>query len=261
MPRIERNAEVVWEGNLARGEGRISAASSGAFVSLPYSNASRIGKPEGKTSPEELLAAAHGGCFASSLAGELTGWGSPPGRLELSCRIVMDEVAGEGHQIVGSEISIAARVAGNRRGRSRARCRPRRRGLPVLGAPQARRSRGERRGAARVEKPGKRWRARVQAGCRPWLPSTFGSSDVEELLTPADALAAVEASFRGSRAARSTTRRGRGSRFADGMFAVMACVDRELGYAGLKTLRLDGTGGTPFVVVLFSLEAPRGSKR
>ena len=103
---------MSWEGNLARGEGAITAASSGAFSALPYSNATRIGAPEGKTSPEELLAAAHAGCFASSLAGELTRLGHPPGRLELGCRIVMDEVPGQGHQIVGSELSALVHVPG-----------------------------------------------------------------------------------------------------------------------------------------------------
>jgi len=110
MPRIERLAEVVWEGNLARGEGRISAGSSGAFGGLAYSNASRIGSPAGKTSPEELLAAAHGGCFTMSLAGELTALGHPPERIESSCRIVMDEVEGQGHQIIGSEVAVIATV-------------------------------------------------------------------------------------------------------------------------------------------------------
>jgi osmotically inducible protein OsmC len=112
MPRIERTAEVAWEGNLARGEGLISAASSHAFAGLPYRNATRIGDPAGETSPEELLAAAHGGCFANSLAAELTQLGTPPGRIELRCRVAMDEVEGQGHQIVGSEISLAATVAG-----------------------------------------------------------------------------------------------------------------------------------------------------
>ena len=60
MPRIERKAQIVWEGNVARGAGSITAA-SGAFTDLPYSLPSRIGQPEGKTSPEELLAAAQGG--------------------------------------------------------------------------------------------------------------------------------------------------------------------------------------------------------
>ena len=114
MPRIERSAQVVWEGNVARGQGRITAA-TGAFTDLPYSLAARIGSPEGKTSPEELLAAAHGGCFTMSLATELVQAGTPPGRLVVRCRIVMDEVEGEGHQIVGSIVTVAAEVEGTDR--------------------------------------------------------------------------------------------------------------------------------------------------
>lgn len=111
MPRIERTATVTWEGNLARGAGSLSGR-SGAFTELPYSLATRIGAPEGKTSPEELLAAAHGGCIAMSLAGELTGGGTPPGRLEVTCRIVMDEVEGQGHQIVASHVEMVAAAEG-----------------------------------------------------------------------------------------------------------------------------------------------------
>jgi osmotically inducible protein OsmC len=112
MPRIERTADVSWEGNLARGEGRISAGSSGAFSALPYSMPSRVGNPEGKTSPEELLAAAHGGCITMSLAGELTTLGHPAERIATSCRIVMDEVEGQGHQIVGSVVTIVVAAGG-----------------------------------------------------------------------------------------------------------------------------------------------------
>ena len=111
MPRIERSAEVVWEGNVARGQGRIAAA-TGAFADLPFTLATRIGNPEGKTSPEELLAAAHSACFTMSLAGELVLAGTPPGRLEVDCRIVMDEVEGQGHQIVGSIVNVKAEVEG-----------------------------------------------------------------------------------------------------------------------------------------------------
>jgi len=111
VPRIERNAQVVWEGNVARGQGRITAA-SGAFGGLPYSLATRISSPEGKTSPEELLAAAHGGCFTMSLASELVQSGTPPGRLVVDCQIVMDEVEGQGHQIVGSNLTVSADVDG-----------------------------------------------------------------------------------------------------------------------------------------------------
>ena len=111
MPRIERSAEVVWEGNVARGRGLISAA-TGAFTELPYTLATRVGNPEGKTSPEELLAAAHAACFTTSLASELVQAGTPPGRLEVDCRIVMDEVEGQGHQIVGSVVTVKADVEG-----------------------------------------------------------------------------------------------------------------------------------------------------
>ncbi len=111
MPHIERTTHVGWDGNLARGAGTLDAA-TGAFARLPFSLPSRVGDPGGKTSPEELLAAAHGGCLTMSLAGELTSAGTPPGRLDVACTIVMDEVEGQGHQIVGSKIEIVARVDG-----------------------------------------------------------------------------------------------------------------------------------------------------
>jgi len=109
VPRIVRKADVVWEGTVARGEGTIHAASSGAFT-LPYTLASRVAEPEGKTSPEELLAAAHAGCFATSLGSELARAGTPPERLDVRCTITMDEVEGRGHQIVHSEIEADGAV-------------------------------------------------------------------------------------------------------------------------------------------------------
>src|ERR671937_2200439 len=111
MPRIERSADVVWEGNVARGSGWISAR-SGAFGDLPYSLATRIGDSDGKTSPEELLAAAHAGCYAMSLAGELSRAGTPPERIDVRAVVTLDEVPGQGHRIVGSEIRVCVRVEG-----------------------------------------------------------------------------------------------------------------------------------------------------
>jgi osmotically inducible protein OsmC len=111
MPHIERTAHVGWDGNLARGAGTLDAQ-SGSFARLPFSLPSRVGEPGGKTSPEELLAAAHGGCLTMSVAGELTGAGTPPERIDLDCSIVMDEVEGQGHQIVGSRVEIVVRADG-----------------------------------------------------------------------------------------------------------------------------------------------------
>jgi osmotically inducible protein OsmC len=110
MPRIERTAAVTWEGNVARGTGSISAG-TGAFTELPYSLPVRIGAGnEGKTSPEELLAAAHAGCLAMGLASELTKRGTPPGRLDVHCVVRMDEVEGKGHQIVHSTCEVTGGV-------------------------------------------------------------------------------------------------------------------------------------------------------
>jgi osmotically inducible protein OsmC len=110
MPRITREAEATWEGSVARGAGTLTAASSGAFGPLPVTLASRIAQPEGKTSPEELLAAAHAGCFITSLGSELARVGAPPERMTVRCVITMDEVAGQGHQIVGSAIEATVLV-------------------------------------------------------------------------------------------------------------------------------------------------------
>ncbi len=111
MPHIERTAHIGWDGNLARGAGTLDAE-SGAFARLPFSLPSRVGDPGGKTSPEELLAAAHGGCITMSLAGVLTSAGMPPGRLDTTVTIEMDEVEGQGHQIVGSRVEFVVQVDG-----------------------------------------------------------------------------------------------------------------------------------------------------
>ena len=104
MPRIVREADVRWEGTVSRGAGVVSATSSGAFA-LPVTLASRVGEPEGKTSPEELLAAAHASCFVTSLGSELHRAGAPAERVDVHCTITMDEVEGKGHLIVASAIS------------------------------------------------------------------------------------------------------------------------------------------------------------
>jgi osmotically inducible protein OsmC len=111
VPRVERSATVTWEGNVARGTGSISA-DTGAFSGLPYSLPTRVGQAEGKTSPEELLAAAHAGCLAMSLSNELSSAGTPPERLEVHVTVRLDEVEGRGHLIVGSRAVARGRVPG-----------------------------------------------------------------------------------------------------------------------------------------------------
>jgi osmotically inducible protein OsmC len=109
MPRIQRHADVRWDGNVARGTGRITAG-TGAFQNLEYSLPIRIGRGnEGKTSPEELLAAAHAGCLAMSLAGELQ---QREAAIDVRANVVVDEVEGVGHVVVESQVRVRARVPG-----------------------------------------------------------------------------------------------------------------------------------------------------
>jgi osmotically inducible protein OsmC len=109
---IEREATATWEGTLARGAGRLSSASSVGFNGLAFSLPTRIGPPGDETSPEELLAAAHAGCFAMALASVLTNAEVPPGRLDVSCRITVDEDADVGFRVTKSTLIVAADVDG-----------------------------------------------------------------------------------------------------------------------------------------------------
>jgi osmotically inducible protein OsmC len=112
VPRIVREADATWEGTTARGSGTVTAASSATFAELPMTLASRIAVHEGKTSPEELLAAAHAACFITSLGSELARVGTPPEQMVVRCTITMDEVEGGNHRIVASAIDARAWAPG-----------------------------------------------------------------------------------------------------------------------------------------------------
>ncbi len=100
-----RRVDVVWEGDLTTGKGRATASTSGLLHDLPVSWSARTEAPGGKTSPEELLAAAHASCFAMALSGSLASAGTPPKRLELSAAVTFDKVAG-GWKVTRSEITV-----------------------------------------------------------------------------------------------------------------------------------------------------------
>ena len=87
-----RHASVVWDGTLADGAGTLSSE-SGA-LELPVTWASRTERPEGKTSPEELVAAAHASCFAMALALVLGEAHKPPEQLTVTAACTLDEVDG-----------------------------------------------------------------------------------------------------------------------------------------------------------------------
>jgi osmotically inducible protein OsmC len=83
----ERRAEVVWHGDLVNGSGTIASPTSGAFGPLDVSWASRAEEPNGKTSPEELIAAAWAACFSMALSAALGKAGTPPETLETSATV------------------------------------------------------------------------------------------------------------------------------------------------------------------------------
>jgi osmotically inducible protein OsmC len=107
----ERRAEVVWEGDLFHGNGMIVSTGSGAFGDLPVSWVARTEEPGGKTSPEELIAAAHAACFSMALSNGLAQSGHPPERLETSAVCTFDQVDG-GFAITTMELTVMGRVPG-----------------------------------------------------------------------------------------------------------------------------------------------------
>jgi osmotically inducible protein OsmC len=103
----QSRATTVWEGDLALGAGT-TTPESGAFPPVDVSWASRTKRPAGKTSPEELLAAAHASCYCMALANELAEAGTPPERLETSATVEFEP--GEG--VRSSHIVVRGRVPG-----------------------------------------------------------------------------------------------------------------------------------------------------
>lgn len=106
-----RRAEVTWSGDLASGSGTVSARSSGAFDDLPVSWGARTESPDGKTSPEELVAAAHASCFAMAFSGDLGRAGTPPERLDVSAEVTFDKVDA-GWRVVSSALTVRGVVPG-----------------------------------------------------------------------------------------------------------------------------------------------------
>jgi osmotically inducible protein OsmC len=105
----DRTAQVTWEGSLLEGSGTIEQVGSGAFGPLPVTWASRSGDASGgKTSPEELIAAAHASCFSMALSNGLAKDGNPPERLETSATVTF--VPGTG--ITKIALTIRGRVPG-----------------------------------------------------------------------------------------------------------------------------------------------------
>jgi osmotically inducible protein OsmC len=102
----KRTAHVVWRGDLMSGDGTIERVGSGAFGPLEVTWRARAEEPDGKTSPEELIAAAHASCFAMALSNGLGQAGTPPEELDVSATVTF--VPGTG--ITESALEVVATV-------------------------------------------------------------------------------------------------------------------------------------------------------
>jgi osmotically inducible protein OsmC len=106
-----RYASVTWAGDLTSGSGMINYLSSGVVSRLPISWASRTSAHDGKTSPEELLAAAHASCFSMALSSRLAKNGTPATTLDVRADVTFDQ--GEaGWKIASSALKVTGNVPG-----------------------------------------------------------------------------------------------------------------------------------------------------
>ena len=112
MAEAERRAEVTWNGDLMAGSGQLSMQSSGLVRGTPVTWASRTQAPEGKTSPEELLAASHASCYAMAFSATLGRRGTPPERLEVSATAGLDRRPEGGFKVTTMDLSVRGRVPG-----------------------------------------------------------------------------------------------------------------------------------------------------
>jgi lipoyl-dependent peroxiredoxin len=106
-----RTASVVWDGDLISGSGLITYVSSGVVSRLPVSWAARTGPHNGKTSPEELLAAAHASCFSMAFSSRLAKNGTPATKLDVQAQVSFDNASG-GWKVTQSRITVIGDVPG-----------------------------------------------------------------------------------------------------------------------------------------------------
>lgn len=106
----DRNATTRWNGSLAEGSGTVTLDSSNGGQ-LPVSWASRTEDPNGRTSPEELIAAAHSSCYSMQLSGLLSAADTPPQSIDTSAEVSFGK-SGDGYAITGIALTVRAVVPG-----------------------------------------------------------------------------------------------------------------------------------------------------
>jgi len=125
---MQRKATAVWQGDLRSGKGNLSTE-SGTLKRTPYSFSARFENGAG-TNPEELLAAAHAGCFTMALSAQLADRGLTATKLETACMITLEKV-GEGFTITKSHLDLTAHIPGADQAKFDAAVRAAETGCPV----------------------------------------------------------------------------------------------------------------------------------
>jgi osmotically inducible protein OsmC len=127
-----RTAEAVWEHDLAKGSGHVKGT-SGGLPDTAVSWAARTEASGGKTSPEELLAAAHASCFSMALSAGLSRGGNPPDRLNVRASVTFDKV-GDAWKVTKSELTVHGKVPGLSADKFAAAAKAASEGCPISGA-------------------------------------------------------------------------------------------------------------------------------
>jgi osmotically inducible protein OsmC len=130
---IQRSAHATWEGDLRGGSGRFDLTSSNAITGQEVTFASRFEQPGGKTSPEELIAAAHATCFSMALANALAQEGHPPAKLETDAVCTLDQTDA-GFRITTMQLTVHGEVDGIGEDDFQAAAKQARDGCPVSNA-------------------------------------------------------------------------------------------------------------------------------
>ena len=107
---MKRTATAVWQGSLKEGKGALTVP-GGAMRDTEYSFGSRFASGAG-TNPEELIAAAHAGCFAMALSAALGEAGFTPERLEARAEVSLDNVPPKGWTVTASHLVLTAKIPG-----------------------------------------------------------------------------------------------------------------------------------------------------
>lgn len=133
MPMAERRAEVIWEGNLTEGQGRLTSG-TGILRDQRVTWAARTEDPAGMTSPEELLAAAHASCYAMAFSGALARGGTPPARLRVTAVCALDRKPEGGVKVSTMDLHVRGVVPGLDQAGFEAAARQGEQGCPISNA-------------------------------------------------------------------------------------------------------------------------------